>query len=119
MLTEGQHAGEFIVSEANGSRSRDKITVLMGEVLVAGAVLGKVTASGKYIARVAAAVDGSEVAAAILFDAVDATAADVDVVTLIRDAEVNGGEIAWEAAIAGPDLVSGIAELATVGVVVR
>jgi len=39
-LTEGQHAGEFIVSEANGSRSRDKVTVLSGQNLKAGAVLG-------------------------------------------------------------------------------
>ena len=38
------------------------ITVLSGETLEAGAVLGKVTASGKYKALDPAAVDGSEVA---------------------------------------------------------
>ena len=43
ILTEGKHAAEFLVSEAAGSRSRERITVLSGETLVAGAVLGKVT----------------------------------------------------------------------------
>lgn len=43
VLTEGRHAGEFIVSEANGMRSREQVTVLADEVLEAGHVLGKVT----------------------------------------------------------------------------
>lgn len=41
--TEGQHAGEFIVSEAPGTLSRDTVTVLSGQNLSAGAVLGKLT----------------------------------------------------------------------------
>jgi hypothetical protein len=40
--TEGQHAGEFILSEAPGSVSRENITVLSGQNLVAGAVIGRV-----------------------------------------------------------------------------
>lgn len=42
-LTEGQHAGEFIVSEAPGRRSREKVTVISGQNLKAGAVLGQIT----------------------------------------------------------------------------
>jgi len=42
-LTEGKHPGEFIDSEANGTRSRDEITILSGENVVAGEVLGQVT----------------------------------------------------------------------------
>lgn len=41
-LTEGVHAGGFMVSEANNTRSREKITILSGEDLDAGAVLGVV-----------------------------------------------------------------------------
>ena len=59
-LQEGRYAGEFIVSEGNGKISRETITVLSGQNLQAGAVLGKVTASGKYKALDPAAVDGSE-----------------------------------------------------------
>lgn len=40
-LTEGKHAGEFILSEAEGSRSRENVTVLSGENLKAGHVLGR------------------------------------------------------------------------------
>ncbi len=40
--TEGKFAGEFILSEAPGNRSRDKITVLSGQNLKVGAVVGKV-----------------------------------------------------------------------------
>lgn len=42
VLTEARHAGEFILSEANGTRARENITVLSGQKLAAGAVLGRV-----------------------------------------------------------------------------
>ena len=59
-LQEGRYAGEFLVSEGNGRISREIITVLSGETLQATAILGKVTASGKYKVLDPAAVDGSE-----------------------------------------------------------
>lgn len=40
--TEAMHAGEFLMSEAPGARSRDAVTVLSGQNLVAGAVVGRV-----------------------------------------------------------------------------
>ena len=58
-LTETRHAGEFIVSEANGARSRASIVVssVAAAALVAGAVLGKIDADNSSI--VAAAVAGN------------------------------------------------------------
>ena len=53
------------------------ITLLSGQNLARGAVLGKITATGKYILSLSAAVDGSEVPDAVLAEATDATAADV------------------------------------------
>src|SRR5262245_16758545 len=41
-LTEGQHAGEFVVSLAPKTLSREKIVVLSGQNLKAGAVVGRV-----------------------------------------------------------------------------
>lgn len=41
LLTEGLHAGGFLVSEANGLRSRDEVVVLSGQNLLAGAVIGR------------------------------------------------------------------------------
>lgn len=52
-LTEGQHAAEFIASEANGSLSRESITVLADQVLQPGHVLGKVTVGAATGAAVA------------------------------------------------------------------
>jgi hypothetical protein len=63
VLTEGRYAGECVVSEGNGRISRETITVLSGQNLEAAAVLGKVTASGKYKALDPAASDGSQTAA--------------------------------------------------------
>lgn len=42
-LTEGQHAGEFICGERADGGSRENITVLSGQTLKAGAVIGRVT----------------------------------------------------------------------------
>lgn len=54
-----------------------QVTILTGQVLTRGAVLGKITSGGKYILSLSAAGDGSEVPDAILAHDVDATAADV------------------------------------------
>lgn len=50
---EGKYAGEFILSEAPGSRSRESITVLSGENLKAGHVLGARLVSPTVAAAVA------------------------------------------------------------------
>jgi hypothetical protein len=63
------HAGDFPI------RTRD-ITVLSGQNLTRGALLGKITASGKYVLSLAGAADGSQTPVAILAEDVDATAAD-------------------------------------------
>lgn len=44
--TELLHAGGFIISEANGNRSRDNATLLSGQNLKAGAVVGLITLAG-------------------------------------------------------------------------
>lgn len=111
--TEGQHAGEFLISEASGTRSRESITVTGGSY-PAGQVLGKITASGKYTVYDAAVdpADGSETAAAILHSAVDASSADAKGVGIVRDAEVRGTDLTDNDA-------GGTADLAAVGIIVR
>lgn len=52
------------------------ITVLSGQNLTRGAVLGKITASGKYVLSTAAANDGSQVPDLVLAQDVNATAGD-------------------------------------------
>lgn len=211
-LTEGMHAGEFIVSEANGSRSREVVTIGTGD-LVAGQVLGKITkgaaagaavagntgdgtitetptvaagakpgvynltciepasdagefivedpdginigvavvgtefsaggltftiadgatdfvagdaftitvaeGSGKYVAFNQDGTDGSEVAAAILYDNTDASTAERDAVAIVRDAEVNGNDLTWPSDIEAAEKTEAIAQLAAIGIIVR
>ena len=54
-----------------------QITLLSGQNLARGAVLGKITASGKYILSLSGAADGSQTPDAVLAEATDASGGDV------------------------------------------
>lgn len=121
ILTEGKRPFQFLLSEANFHRSRDAITVASGSgKLVAGTVLGKVTASGKYFPSPATGSGGSQVGSAVLCYPVDATSADVATTGITRDAEVKAGELTYEATVndAGKKATKN-GELAGVGIIVR
>ena len=69
ILTQGIENLEFLISEANGKLSREAATVTIagGVSLPSGTVLGRVTATGKYVKYdEAGADDGRRVAAAVL-----------------------------------------------------
>lgn len=117
-LTETVHTGEHVLSEANGQRSREKVTITGGS-FVAGTVLGKITATGKYTLHDPAATDGSQTAAAVLYADVDAIAADQEGVVHLRDCEVDGDLLTWKTGITQNDKDAGIAALASAGVIVR
>ena len=118
-LTEGRHTGEGLLSEAEGTRSRENITIAAGANLVPGQVLGKITASGKYKMHDPAASDGSQAAAAILYADAAAAAADVKGVAIVRDAEWNGATLTWISGISGGNKTAGIAALAALGIILR
>jgi hypothetical protein len=81
----------FLLSEANGTQSREVLTIAAGSgALKAGTILGKITANGKYTASPnaeTAGFEGAEKAVAILAYGVDATATDVEAVCITNDAE--------------------------------
>ena len=98
VLNEGRHPGEFLISEAQGQRSRGNITVASGAgVIVPGAVLGKVTATGQYLASSNTADDGSEASVAVALYGCDATDAAADIAAIVRDAEINGSVLTYHA----------------------
>lgn len=116
----------YLVSEANGTRSREVVTIAQGQNLLPGAVLGKVTATGKYVAVDPAngsgeggTPDGSQTAVAVLFAAVDTTAAEKPGVITARDAEVAAHALAWPAGMTEPQKTAALAQLAAVGIVAR
>lgn len=117
-VNERRSTAEFLVSEANGYRSRAVGTVEGGVApgLVAGTVLGVVTSGGNYVAHDSGASDGSETAAAILYEA---TVGTIEATVIVRDAEVNGDHLAYESG--ADDAAKAIvnAALASVGIIVR
>jgi hypothetical protein len=122
-LTEGRHAGGFITWEAARDYCREVITIATGgtnPVLQPGTVLGKITASGKYAAHDPASVDGTETAVAVLWGKVDAAAADVDAVVLLRGpAIVNGNDLVFTGTPTAPEIAAAHTALATVGILIR
>lgn len=111
-LNETKHTGEFLMWEA-GTISREVVTLAAAAAaLEAGTVLGKITASGKYVAYNNGASDGSEVAAAILYADAPDLAVDQKVTVVARLAEVNG------AVLTGID-TPGKADLAALNIIVR
>ena len=121
VFVETRHPGEFILSEANGQRSRETITIASGAgIIAAGSVLGKVTASGKYVVSAVGASDGSQVPAAINIYGADASAADVPVAAIVRDAEVNGKCLTYHAdRDQAAEKTAAHTALATLGIIVR
>ena len=121
VLLEARHPGEFLMTEANGQRSRETITIATGAGVIApGTVLGKVTASGKYVASAVGASDGSQNPTAIPIYGADATSADVDVAAIVRDAEVNGHCLVYHADRDQPaEKAAANVALAALGIIVR
>ena len=69
-------AGEF-------PRVTRKVTIATPANLLRGAVLGRITASGKYILSASAAADGSQTPEAILGEDTDASAGDKEAVAYL------------------------------------
>lgn len=67
----------LIAGDASALISR-KVTLITGQNVKRGAVLGKITASGKYNLSLSAAVDGSQTPDLICAQDCDATSADAD-----------------------------------------
>ena len=118
VLTQGIQPYEFLLSEANGMRSRGQATVTVagGVSLPSGTVLGKITASGKLIKYLDGAADGSQAAVAVLGTPLVGVAnGDYKATVFERDCEVIGKYLNGGVALDAP----GIADLKALGVLVR
>lgn len=117
-LTEGKHEGEFIGESAMGIGFHlDELTLISGQNLAAGVVVGKITASGKYTTYANGASDGSEVAAGIMYAAVDASGGDVTNARIVRRGPmvVNANDLGWGANDA-TGITAGKADLLALGI---
>lgn len=93
-LVEKAHKGEFILSEASGTRSREEIVVAASQNLAVGQILGQVT--GGALAAVAAAVAGNTGNGAMSAVTADAGVAEGEWKVVIVEPAANAGAFTVE-----------------------
>ena len=84
VLTQPPAMGDVLKYELNPNFTRETVTLLAGTKYPVGAVLGRITASGKLKLSTATGSDGAQTVAGVLLYATDATAADMPGVILAR-----------------------------------
>lgn len=120
VITEGLNLGDLLKYEAPNLYSRDQVTVGAGQNLPLGTVVGLVTATAKLKQIDPSATDGSQYAAGVLIQAVDATLIDrEDGLMLARHAIVSDHALAWPTAITAAEKLAAIAQLKSLGILVR
>jgi hypothetical protein len=105
--------------EEEAGYSRKDITVISGQNLARNTVLGRITASGKYTAWTTGAADGSQNAAGILLDPVNASAGDQPGVAIVRNALFSRSNLVFSGSPTDPQKATAIAALEALGVVPR
>lgn len=121
MLTEGKHTGGFLVWEVLRDYTRETVTIASGAgKLEPGTVLGRITTGGKYTSFAPGASNGSQNASGILWDSVDASAADASAVILLRGpAIVNRQDLIWPDGATEAQITTATTALASIGIILR
>lgn len=124
VLTSPATLGDLLKREFDPHYSRETVTLKAGTAYPLGAVLGRVTADGKYVLSPAASttgIEGAEIANAVLIEAVDATAADTPALVLARGPVIVADRaLAFDASVADAAAQSlKHQQLAAHGIVVR
>ena len=112
---------DVVHQELPDRQSRDEVTIKTGAatVMEIGTVIAALTADSKFVLLAPAAATGAEVAAAVLLERVDATAADQQAVVLCRVATVVSQALIWPAGITAPQKAAAIVQLNAHEIVVR
>lgn len=82
--TEGTYSPDNLLAGSADNLIARKIIIVSGQNLARGAVIGKITASGKYALSLSGATDGSEVPDLILAETTDASGADTSALAYSR-----------------------------------
>ena len=120
-LTEGKHAGGFLVWEVLRDYTRETVTLVSGAgKLAPGTVLGRITTGGKYTILTPGASSGSQNAAGILWGPVNATDADAPGVVILRGPViVNRHETIWPEGATEAQITTATTALAALGIILR
>jgi hypothetical protein len=109
----------FIVSEANGYRSREQIVVAQGGLYRDGTILQAVAGEELKYAPFAGGGDEDGGALAVLFQTVDAREADVRATGMVRDCELQRAMLKFAGEVSAADREAAYAGLAAAHVVMR
>jgi hypothetical protein len=120
LIQESKNLGDLLKYEAPNLYSRDQVIVASGQNLALGAVVGRVTTTGKLKVLAPAATDGTEAAVGILAGDINASTGDRDDGVLIaRHALVASHALVWPAGITSAQKTTAIAQLEARGVLIR
>ena len=100
ILTEGVRNASFLVSEANGYRSREVLTVNVpaSTTFNAGSILGYDTSAEKYVGPDFSYASGDSENQALLYETLvndTESAVDYEVTCIVRDAEVVAAHLTY------------------------
>ena len=115
-----RRSGCYLGESAAPNIINEEIKIASGAgILFPGQILGRITASKKFIAHDPAAADGSQNVAGILFHKVDATAADaLTVATRRGPATINGNDLIHKGGLTDPQKVAALDGLRALGLAV-
>ena len=124
VLTSPATRGDLLKREFDPHYTRETVMLKAGTTYPLGAVLGRITADGKYVLSPAASTagrEGAEIANAVLIEAVDATAADAPALVIVRGPVIVADRaLVFDASVADPAAQSlKHQQLAAHGIVVR
>ena len=113
--------GNVLKYEVNPNYTRETVTLLEGTAYPVGAVLGRITASGKYKLATSGGSDGAQTASAVLLYAVDAIGADgIGVVVARGPAIVSRAALVFDATVDdGAKIATKHGQLAAQGIIPR
>ncbi|EEW24039.1 head decoration protein [Rhodobacter ferrooxidans] len=121
VLIQPPSMGDVLKYEANPNYTRESVTLLQGMPYPVGAVLGRITASGKYKLATSGGADGAQTASAVLLYAVDATLADATGIIIARGPSiVSRAGLAYDATVDdAAKITTKLGQLAAVGIIPR
>jgi hypothetical protein len=113
--------GDVLKYEVNPNFNRETVTLLEGTNYPVGAVLGRITASGKYKLATSGGSDGAQTASAVLLYTVNASATDAIGVVIARGpAIVSKAALVFDATVDdAPKTATKHGQLAALGIIPR
>lgn len=121
VLTEQPSMGDVLKYEVNPNYTRETVTLLAGANYPVGAVLGRITETGRYRMATSGGTDGAQTAIAVLLYPVNALLADaVGVVVARGPAIVSKAGLAYDATVDdAAKITTKLGQLAAVGIIPR